>query len=137
MKTLFCIALCVLLGLASAFGQSLATMKVNVPFSFSLDDRTYPAGEYTFSAMKENVVLLRNTNESTSSMIVTDHAAGHSRRVIPSIQFECYDRECFVSQLWIPGHDDGFQLRRTKAELRAAAKTSGRYLALAANSAAK
>src|SRR5258708_6109833 len=31
-----------------AFGQG-PTIRVNVPFEFSLDDKTYPAGEYAFS----------------------------------------------------------------------------------------
>jgi len=51
--TLFLLALLAL----PAYGQG-PTIKVNVPFEFSLDDKSYPAGEYAFSALQENVIAI-------------------------------------------------------------------------------
>ncbi len=131
-QTLLSTMLCMVMGLSSVptFAQSIPSIKVNVPFTFRLNDKTYPAGEYTFSAMKDNVVILQKTEHTGPAMIMANRTARPGGDNSPSVRFECYDSQCFVSQVWIPGHDGGFELHRSHAEIRIAAKTRGKYVAL-------
>jgi hypothetical protein len=119
----------VLLGLLAlpAFGQG-PSIKVNVPFGFTLGDKTYPAGEYAFSAMKENLVLLDKDGSQRLGMFLANHLAGQNNT--SEARFQCYDKLCFLSQVWIPGIDGGFQPLRSRSEIEVAQRVTGKYVAL-------
>ena len=126
-QTLLCITLSLLVGIISiaCSAQEMPSIKVNVPFAFNFDNRPYPSGEYTFSAMKDNFVLLQRT-EYTDPVVVmadtiTNPLAGQNAG---AASFQCYDGECFLAQLRIPGHDGQFQIRRSRTETQIAGKTT-------------
>jgi len=110
-----------------AYGQG-PSIRVNVPFSFNLGDKTYPAGEYAFSAMKENLVLLDKDSSKRLGMFLANHLAGPDST--SQVRFQCYDKLCFLSQVWIPGIDGGFQPLRSRSEIEVAKRTTGIYVAL-------
>jgi len=118
-----------------AFSQTKA-IKVNVPFSFNVDDRAYSAGEYVFTAEKENLVLMEKDGRTRLGMFLVNRVSGtNSNR--SEVHFQCYDSSCFVSQVWIPGKDDGFQPLRSRAEKELASKEHGKYLALSGTESAQ
>jgi hypothetical protein len=119
----------VLLGLLAlpAFGQG-PSIKVNVPFGFTLGDKTYPAGKYGFSAMKENIVLLNQDGSKRLGMFLANHLAGQDKA--SQVRFQCYDNLCFLSQVWILGIDGGFQPLRSRSEIEVAQRVTGKYVAL-------
>ena len=121
--TLFLLALLAL----PAYGQG-PTITVNIPFEFSLGDKAYPAGEYAFSALKENVIAMEKDGRIKIGLFLADHLSG--RIDSAQVRFQCYEKQCFLSQVWIPGLDDGFQPRRSRSESEVAAKITGRYVAL-------
>lgn len=131
-QKLLCTAFCLLIGLTSvpSFGQRMPGIQVNVPFTFSLNDKTYPAGDYTFTAMRQNVVVLEKTDHSGPAMIMANPAEARAAADRSNVRFDCYDHECFLSQIWIPGHDGGYELRRSSAEIHVAANRTGKYVAL-------
>jgi hypothetical protein len=131
-QKLLCTTLCLMIGLSSVptFGQRMPGIKVNVPFTFSLNDKTYPAGDYTFTALRQNIVVLQPTDHSKPAMIMANPTAARSKQDKSNVRFECYDRDCFLSQIWIPGHDGGYELRRSSTEIRVAANKTGKYVAL-------
>jgi hypothetical protein len=136
-KTLLFAALLLLIGSAviPAHGQAGGVkVKVNVPFNFVLGDKTYPAGEYAFSAVRDNVIV-QNSAGTRIAMRMANHVAGRSAGKNGQVIFDCYVNQCFLSQIWTPGQDDGRQLLRSRMETRAAATQVGQYMALLGTSA--
>lgn len=125
------LALLALLALP-AYAQG-PTIRVNVPFEFNLDDKTYPAGEYAFSALKENVIALEKDGRMKVGLFLANPVTGRNHGA--QVRFQCYERSCFLSQVWIPGLDDGFQARRSRTEVEVGSRVAGRYIALAGTSA--
>jgi hypothetical protein len=120
----------IMVGIAApAFAQTKA-IKVNIPFAFNLGDKSYSAGEYVFTAEKENIVVIEKDGRTRSGRFLANRVSG-SGNPRAEVHFQCYDSSCFVGQVWIPGKDDGFQPLRSKAEKELATKTQGKYLALA------
>jgi hypothetical protein len=134
-KTLLFAAMCLLIGSAGipAHGQT-GGVKVKVPFNFVLGDKTYPAGEYAFSAVRDNVIV-QNSGGTRIAMRMGNHVTGRAAGKNGQVVFECYIDQCFLSQIWTPGQDEGRQLLRSRTETRAAAKEVGQYMALLGTSA--
>ncbi len=123
-------ALCVLAGVAvlPAYSQT-GGVKVNVPFSFAMGDKTYPAGEYAFSPLRDTIAV-QNSDGATVAMVLANHTADGSAGKTGKAIFECYGDQCFISQIWIAGRDEGRQLLRSRVEVQVAAKQSAKYMAL-------
>jgi hypothetical protein len=123
-------ALCLSIGsvVIPAYGQT-GGVKVQIPFNFVLGDKTYPAGAYAFSAAK-NTVIVQNSEGTRLAMSMANHVTGRSAGNNGQVIFECYLDQCFLSQIWTPGQDDGRQLLRSRMETRIAAKRPGKYMAL-------
>jgi hypothetical protein len=129
-QTLPFAVLCLLIGSAviPAYGQT-GGVKVKIPFNFILGEKTYLAGEYAFSAAKDNIIV-QNSEGTRIAMRMANHVTGRSAGKNGQVIFECYIDQCFLSQIWTPGQDDGRQLLRSRMETRAAAKQVGQYMAL-------
>jgi hypothetical protein len=115
-----------------AFAQS-AAITVNIPFGFRMGNNSYPAGAYGFTTIREDVLVLTKDGRVNQGMSLANHLASqqwNDRRA--EVRFQCYEQECFVSQVWIPGIDGGLELRRSRVEEELAAKTTGKYMALLA-----
>jgi hypothetical protein len=110
-----------------AHGQT-QSIKVSIPFAFNVDDKPYPAGEYAFSRVRENVLVLEKDGQSGLGLFLANRVSGHTK--MAQVRFECYEQQCFLSQVWIPGIDDGFEARRSRAEQEVATRVSGKYVAL-------
>jgi hypothetical protein len=129
-QTLPFAVLCLLIGSAviPAYGQT-GGVKVKIPFNFILGEKTYLAGEYAFSAAKDNIIV-QNSEGTRIAMRMANHVTGRSAGKNGQVIFECYIDQCFLSQIWTPGQDDGRQLLRSRMETRAAATQVGQYMAL-------
>jgi hypothetical protein len=121
--------LCLLIGsvVVPAYGQN--AVKVRVPFNFIFGDKTYAAGEYAFSATKENVIV-QNSDGTPIAMRIANHVTRHSAGKNGQVVFKCYLDQCFLFQIWTPGGDDGRQLLRSPMEFQVTAKRPGTYMAL-------
>ena len=65
MKKLNLTAILILAGLVtagSAFADTLHEVRVNVPFSFVVGNKTLPAGHYRIDAESTNMIMIRNSN---------------------------------------------------------------------------
>jgi hypothetical protein len=101
---------------------------VSIPFEFDLDDKAYPAGEYAFFALKENVIVLEKDGRTRMGLFLANPLSGRNNAA--QVRFQCYEKRCFLSQVWIPGLDDGFQPRRSHSEVEISTRIPGRYVAL-------
>jgi hypothetical protein len=116
-------------GLALPASGQNATVKVKVPFHFLVGNKIYTAGEYAFSSEKEKVIL-EKADGTRLMMLLANHVSGSSGSKNGKVVFECYAEQCFLSQVWVPGQDDGRQLLRSRREMRVGQNEQGKYMAL-------
>ena len=76
-------------------------------------------------------MIMSNKGHINQAIILVGHALSpKSKDRGPEVRFQCYDRQCFLSQIWIPGPNGGLELLRSPLEDELAGKKPGKYLAL-------
>ena len=134
-QTVLKIAAGLLVGLLAlpVLAQTVPAITVNVPFGFRMGDNSYPAGEYGFTTIHEDVLVLSKEGRTNQGIALTSRIASQRQdNLRAEVRFQCYAGECFVAQVWIPGRDGGFALRQSKAQQQLAARNTGQYMALLA-----
>ena len=104
-------------------------IRVNIPNSFVLRDKTYPAGEYTIRRTDSTVdspslLLLQGVHETAIfDTIPTDsvNAAKHTELV-----FETVGGQYFLSKIWVKGETTGNEIVETRSEKRQIAKAESK-----------
>jgi len=118
-------------GVSSAHAQTGA-VRVRVPFEFQIANKTLPAGEYIVSSDHEQVwlrVYRGDTVAVVQSNRVEQDGGGNTGKVL----FNCYEKLCFLSQLWLP---DGYGAREiliSKTEKQAVRRTESQLYVLLGN----
>jgi hypothetical protein len=100
------ITICLLFTAATLFAQieSRPLMKVNIPFSFTVDNQTLPAGVYfVLSVTPERSIRLTSADSKHSTIVndlpnYTSAPSADSRLV-----FHKYGNEYFLAQVWTKG----------------------------------
>lgn len=105
----------------SGHAQSLAsqTMRANIPFTFTVGDKTLPAGVYTVRIVNPNsdrkALQIRSENGRTSAIIqtvsVNDALADHAKLV-----FRRYGDRYFFAHAQMGGDTTSLTATRTRAE---------------------
>jgi hypothetical protein len=97
----------------SAFAQSVK-VRANIPFSFSLNKETLPAGQYEIHAVEAsgNIALaISNREAKVGKMFLTNPVSsrvGTSEKC--KLVFKRYGDHYFLSQIWVAGNDTGREL---------------------------
>jgi len=118
-------------GVSSAHAQT-GGVRVRVPFEFQIANKTLPAGEYIVSSDHEQVwlrVYRGDTVAVVQSNRVEHDGGGNTGKVL----FNCYEKLCFLSQLWLP---DGYGAREiliSKTEKQAVRRTESQLYVLLGN----
>jgi hypothetical protein len=103
-------------------------VRVKVPFAFEVSDKRVPAGEYVLFSQR-NQIYLREADGNYVAIAQSNHVsrdAGNTGQVV----FRCYEKQCFLSQLWLPDAEQGRVLLESKSEKEAARKASPQTFAL-------
>jgi len=105
-------------GVVSA--QAQTGVLVRVPFEFQIANMTLPAGEYVVTSDHEQV-WVRVYHGNTVAVVQSNRATndgGKAGKVI----FNCYEKLCFLSQVWLPGAEGSRAILASKSE-----KVAARY----------
>ena len=102
------ITICLLLT-AAVFAQMTSSqrlMKVNIPFAFSVQDQSLPAGQYlVFTVTPQRSIRIVSANGKHSAIVNTlpnyaKEPSSNSRLV-----FHRYGNEYFLAEVWTAGQD--------------------------------
>jgi hypothetical protein len=97
----------------------LLQLIANIPFQFSVGNKTLPAGEYTVRqvnpASDHAVLQLRSKDGSAGAMIQMGSVIGRAQENGKLI-FRRYDNHYFFAQAWVDGENSGLQAARSRAE---------------------
>ena len=96
--------------------SSAQTMRVNVPFEFTVGRVAMPAGTYSIdpeSDSEQGMDLIWGMDKSNDR--VHDYFSSRpievsGRKNETDLVFRCFDHECFLSQVWMAGNKTGRQL---------------------------
>jgi hypothetical protein len=115
------------LGLAAlSSGPALAmppeTLLVHVPFAFSVQDETFPAGDYQIHPLSDvdrQVLELRSTDGRHAVFVPGEDAPTASRTAQPELVFHRYGRTEFLHAIHLP-EGTGTVLEASRSEVAAA-----------------
>ncbi len=127
------------LGTVAAYAQQVHSVRATIPFAFTVDRDTYPAGQYTvtFTAFQNReLVVLSGPDGEALRFVNTLPCEPCEKTEEAYLLFRGYGNQQFLAQIWTGRSAIGRELLMSKAE-REIAKTAGntgqRKLLLAAN----
>jgi hypothetical protein len=117
MKTKVTLGLMLLLAAAFAYGVPF-TVKANIEFPFTVQDKVLPAGDYTFTRDDAGAVFRVEgmDNKGVLAPIITRLAAFmHGKPLAAHLVFDKVGETLLLSEIWIAG-EDGYLVLATKGE---------------------
>ena len=103
----------------SAQGQSLSTgVRVNIPFDFTVSDKTFEAGEYSFNPVQDNDTVFRisEVNGRFNSVCLTHSVQRSIPNTKTALEFHRYGNQYFLKQIWAAGATSGRQVFKSRNE---------------------
>lgn len=122
-QTYTLIALIVLVGSLAVAAQAQTANRIaliaNIPFQFSIGNKSLPAGEYTVRSISDNSfnVVLRITSRdgTTGVMLQTSTVEGRAQKRARLI-FHRYGNRYFFAQAWVEDDSTGVEAQKSSAE---------------------
>ena len=110
-----------MLGSVSAANAQIGpgALKLNIPHSFVLRDKTYPAGEYTIRRTASTVdspslLILQGKDESAIFDTIPTESVDPAKST--QLVFDKVGDQYFLSKIWVKGEITGNEITRTKSE---------------------
>lgn len=132
-RNLLIAAALALLGITAASAQTV-DVKANVPFSFTINRATLPAGEYSLKSMDEQgaALAIRDLNSKTANLVLSSSCRSPKSASQTKLVFHRYGNHYFLSQIWIEGSEAGRELRPSAGEKEMARNVSMQEVVLVA-----
>lgn len=117
------IAMIVLVGSLAISAKAQTNVRIaliaNIPFQFSIGNKSLPAGEYTVRSVGEyssNVLLrIQSRDGKTSAMLQTSTVEGKAQERAKLV-FHRYGNQYFFAQAWVDGQKTGLEAQKSRAE---------------------
>jgi hypothetical protein len=112
-------SLIVLLTVTSVFAQAERRVLVDIPFQFTVGEKTLPAGEYIIEPNRrdtDTIWVLRNAKGRETVMLMTIPIRANRTQEQAKVVFRRYDELYFLAQVWTPGTNTGREMRITGRE---------------------
>ena len=104
----------------TALAQSVnVLLKVEIPFSFVVGQKTLSAGEYEIrpaNKVNKDVLWIKKLDSSAAACVITFGPSGKRRQAGPYLLFNRYGDQYFLSQLWTESDQVGRQAPKTAEE---------------------
>src|SRR5690348_3864225 len=105
---------------AMVMAQAPEKITVDVPFEFTVANKTLPAGNYTIKSLTSNRLLIRSA-DGHETVIASVHAVQAKKTQTEAHwNFLRYGDQHFLSQVYEPGNNTGRELSPSKIEVRIA-----------------
>ncbi len=91
----------------------------NIPFQFSIGNKSLPAGEYTVRSISDdssNVVLRMQSRDGKQSMMLQMSTVEGRAKESAKLIFNRYGDHYFLAQAWVDGQKTGLEAPKSRAE---------------------
>jgi len=121
------LSLCLVLGLGAMLTtnaqiESDATIKVNIPHSFVVNNTTLPPGTYTIKVADDysnlNVLEIRSANGKMNVLFDTEPVNLEREKRESEVVFAKIGDNYFLSQVFLKGDESGNQVLKSKRQRR-------------------
>ena len=117
-----------LLAASAAIGQTTGGVVADVPFSFVVAGRQFPAGHYTVTAASDFCLWISDSQHRGTYVPIHDSVRSTSEGT--KLVFHRYGDTYFLSAVWVSGRTIGRELYRSRAEQEAANQKAEMELAV-------
>jgi hypothetical protein len=118
--TLITVSFFVMVAAVSVPGQTGGLLKADIPFAFTVGDKTLPSDEYIIERVNRQTIqetlLIRTANGITSVLVRTMPVQTKAEQDSARLVFNCYGERRYLSQLWTPGDNFGLELPKSRNE---------------------
>ena len=96
--------------------QAQARARATVPFAFSLDQKSMPAGAYEISSLSDTVLVVRNLDTSEARLVAESIHLQTSGNAHAKLVFRKYGDQYFLAEIWDGRSDTGIAFPESKRE---------------------
>lgn len=112
----FAVVSCLFIFLAVPALLAQSHLIANVPFDFTLDQKSMHSGQYDVRSVSEQVELLRNLDTDGSAFFAKSVRVQAQQAPDAKLVFHKYGDKYFLSQVWDGNSDTGIELLMSKHE---------------------
>ena|ERR1051326_9058444 len=117
LKVFSLLSLSVMLAVVSVYANPTGSIKANIPFDFSVGDKTLPAGAYTVAASTTpDVLLIRREDCRAAAMVVALRMPTEQGEDQTKLIFHRYGDQYFLAQVWSTGDSGVRELPKSRTE---------------------
>jgi hypothetical protein len=105
-------------GVSLMAGQSLPEVKAKIDFSFSVEGKVLPPGQYDFKRnIQAEVFRVQGEGKNAALAKIITRVSGeiHTTLQDAHLVFDIVNGEYMLSEIWVPG-EDGYVLLTTKGK---------------------
>jgi hypothetical protein len=117
-----------ILAVANLHAQSSREQTAKIPFSFTVADKTFPAGEYRVARLNPSsdkaAIAIQSADSRLSKIVLTIPVQSNVTRENAKLVFNRYGDQYFLAQVWTPADNTGLAVPESKTE-RTLARNSG------------
>jgi hypothetical protein len=103
---------------SSAFAQG-DQLTVNIPFNFTVGEKTLPSGEYVLQRNRKDsntVWFIKNKSTGSSAVLLTQSVQANKTQQETKLIFRRYDDLYFLAEFWTAGSRFGRELQLSNQE---------------------
>jgi len=132
------LALAGVLSLLLVAGTALAQSPItaDVPFNFTVNKTSMPAGKYSISNVgtDSSTLLIQSKDRQYSKLFLPNRAEAPTVAQRTKLVFHCYGKDqCFLYQIWVQGAKRGRELPPSSFEREIAANQDSRNVPVLAS----
>jgi hypothetical protein len=113
-------AILVHLTMSSAQAQTANEQTAQVPFSFAVGGKTFPAGEYSVKRLNPQsdkaALQIRSADGRLSKIVLTVPVQAGSAAESAKLIFNRYGDQYYLAQVWTPADNTGLELPKSRSE---------------------
>jgi hypothetical protein len=103
-----------------AHAQSASEQTADVPFSFTVGSKTFPAGTYSVKRLNpqsdRTALAIKSADGRASKIVLTVPVQSAATQESAKLIFNRYGDQYFLSQVWTTADNTGLELPRSRAE---------------------
>jgi len=112
--------------IVNASAQSDSSLIANVPFSFSVQQEQFQAGQYVVEPMQHGYLKLRGSDNRSVILHVSPNYSHENSGPKGKLVFRRYGQDYFLYQAWIPSADFGVNFDQSNLETQVARKNNNK-----------